>query len=196
MPRSKKIFILNEYITNKNIEIGDYTYYYSLDGEMGARDFQNKNILYHFPDIYGDKLVIGKYCAIAHDVKFIMNGGNHRMDSFSSFPFEMFDSFKKGLSLKTPKEKGDTIVGHDVWIGLGATIMPGITIGNGAIIGAMSVVTRDVEPYSIVAGNPAKQIKKRFSTSEITALQMVKWWDKTHEELLKLIPELLNKTNW
>ncbi|WP_440898063.1 Vat family streptogramin A O-acetyltransferase [Amphibacillus sp. Q70] len=158
-------------LTKPNIRIGEYTYYDSKNGEL----FEDQ-VLYHY-EIIGDQLIIGKFCSIGPGVTFIMNGANHRMDG-STYPFNIFG---KGWEKHTPTLdmlpiKGDTVIGNDVWIGMDATIMPGVKIGDGAIIGAKSVVTKDVEPYTIVGGNPAKQIKKRFAESKIKELLQIKWW--------------------
>ncbi|AGR41748.1 CatB-related O-acetyltransferase [Spiroplasma diminutum] len=188
MSKSSKIYLLKDYITNEGIEVGEYTYFYSFKNEQGVIEFQNRNVLYHFPKIHNDKLIIGKFCAIAENVKFLMNGANHNMDSFSTFPFAMFSEFKVDKKTLIPEKiKGDTIIENDVWIGYGATIMPGIKIGNGAIIAAKSVITKDVEPYSIVGGNPAKLIRMRFEEEKIKELQKLKWWDKTLEEIENII---------
>lgn len=171
---------LKNYIRSDNIIVGDYTYY---DDPDGPERFES-NVLYHFPFI-GDKLIIGKFCAIAKDVTFIMNGANHKMSGFSTYPFQIFAN---GWEKVTPKAgelpyKGDTTIGHDVWIGYDATIMPGVTIGNGAIIASKSVVSSDVPPYSIVAGNPAKVIKYRFDQAVIDTLLKVAWWDWSAEKI-------------
>lgn len=123
-----------------------------------------------------DRLIIGKFCQIASGVRFIMNGANHAIDSISTYPFKAFGGAWAGASMHV-KSKGDTIIGNDVWIGNSATIMPGVTIGNGAIIGTNSLVTKDVEPYTIVGGNPARVIRKRFDESSIQFLLKLKWWD-------------------
>jgi virginiamycin A acetyltransferase len=165
---------LKNFITNENIIVGDYTYY---DDPNGVENFE-KNVLYHFPFI-GDKLIIGKFCAIARDVKFIMNGANHKTDGFSTYPFYVFGN---GWEYSAPKDgdlphKGNTVIGNDVWIGYDSTILPGVRIGNGAIIGAKSVVTKDVPDYAIVAGNPAKVIKYRFEQKIIDKLLSLAWWN-------------------
>jgi virginiamycin A acetyltransferase len=157
-----------------NVQIGDYTYY---DDPQGPDAFR-RNILYHF-DFTGDKLIIGKFCAIATGVKFIMNGANHRTAGLSTYPFPIFGSgWMQGYAgeLDFPN-RGHTTIGNDVWIGYAALIMPGITIGDGAIIGARAVVTRDVAPYAIVAGNPAREIRRRFDEATITRLLELRWWD-------------------
>ncbi|MUJ38568.1 Vat family streptogramin A O-acetyltransferase [Aliivibrio fischeri] len=171
---------LKNFITNENIIVGDYTYY---DDPDGPENFES-NVLYHFPFI-GDKLIIGKFCAIAKDVKFIMNGANHKTSGFSSYPFYIFgNGWEKGM----PKEgelpfKGDTEIGNDVWIGYDATIMPGVKIGHGAIIASKSVVTKDVAPYSVCGGNPAVHIKQRFEQSVIDELLRLEWWNWSPEKI-------------
>lgn len=169
-----QVGFLKNFITRDNIQVGDYTYY---DDPEGPEHFEN-NVLYHFPFI-GDKLIIGKFCAIAKGAKFIMNGANHKMSGFSTYPFQIFAN---GWEKVTPAFdqlpfKGDTIIGHDVWIGYDATIMPGVKIGNGAIIASKSVVTQDIPAYAIFGGNPAKQIKLRFEPQIIAELQTIAWWD-------------------
>ncbi|QHX36295.1 CatB-related O-acetyltransferase [Spiroplasma sp. BIUS-1] len=191
MSKSSKIYFLKDYITNEGIEVGDYTYFYSFKNEQGIKEFQNRNVLYHFPKIHNDKLIIGKFCAIADEVKFLMNGANHRMDSISSFPFEMFNEFGvDSKKIRSAKVKGDTVVGNDVWIGYGATILPGVKIGNGSIIGAKAVVTKDVEPYSIVGGNPAKVIRMRFDKNKIKELEDLQWWNESIESIRNMIDKL------
>lgn len=167
-------------IKNPNIIVGDYTYY---DDPVDSANFE-RNVLYHYPFI-GDKLIIGKFCAIATGVKFIMNGANHKMDCFSTYPFSIFGN---GWEKVIPKQeelpfKGDTIIGNDVWIGYDSVIMPGIKIGNGVIIATKSVVTKDIEPYSIVGGNPAKLIRKRFDANIIEVLEKLKWWNWSPEKI-------------
>ncbi|MDX1351461.1 MAG: Vat family streptogramin A O-acetyltransferase [Thiomicrorhabdus sp.] len=171
---------LKNFISSKNIIVGDYTYY---DDPQGPERFE-KNVLYHFPFI-GDKLVIGKFCAIAKDVKFIMNGANHKISGFSTYPFQIFDN---GWEKVMPKEgelpyKGDTVIGNDVWIGFEATIMPGVKVGNGAIIASHAVVTSDVPDYCVVGGNPSKVIKYRFDDNTINALKEIAWWDWNAEKI-------------
>ena len=128
---------------------------------------------------------------IASDVTFIMNGANHLSDAISTFPFAIFgEDWSKAMEGKVYPTKGDTIIGNDVWIGYGATIMPGVTVGDGAIIATKSVVTKDVEPYAIVGGNPAKEIKKRFSEEEITNLLEIQWWDWPIEKITENVQNL------
>jgi virginiamycin A acetyltransferase len=163
---------LKNIITNPQIIVGDYTYY---DDPEDVYNFE-KNVLYLF-DFMGDKLIIGKFCQIATGVRFIMNGSNHAMNGFSTYPFKVFG---QSWAEKDPMQvvsKGDTVIGNDVWIGNGATIMQGVKIGDGSIIGTNSLVTKDVEPYTIVGGNPAKEIRKRFDDETIQMLLALKWWD-------------------
>lgn len=166
-------FIKNT-ITNPNIIVGDYTYY---DDPENASNFE-RNVLYHFPFI-GDRLIIGKFCAIAKGVQFIMNGANHKLSGASTYPFFIFGN---GWEKATPQPgelpyKGDTIIGNDVWIGYDALIMPGVNVGNGAIISSRSVVTSDVPAYAVVGGNPAKVIRMRFPADTIADLENLAWWD-------------------
>ena len=149
-----------------------------------------KNVKYHF-DFIGDKLIIGKFCMIASDVTFIMNGANHLTQSISSYPFAIFGhDWQNAMKDKTYPNKGNTIVGNDVWIGYNVTILPGITIGDGAIIAANTTVTKDVPPYSIAGGNPSKVIKKRFSDEKIETLLELKWWDWNIEKITAHVTEL------
>jgi virginiamycin A acetyltransferase len=168
-----RLCFLKNVIKNPNIIVGDYTYY---DDFENVENFE-KNVKYHF-DFIGDQLIIGKFCMIASNVTFIMNGANHLTDSISSYPFAIFgDHWSGAMEGKSYPTKGDTIIGNDVWIGFNVTIMPGINIGDGAIIAANSTITKDVQPYTIVGGNPAKEIRKRFTEFEITRLLEIKWWD-------------------
>ena len=155
---------LKNIITNPQIEVGNYTYY---DDPDDVYNFE-KNVLYLF-DFMQDRLVIGKFCQIATRVRFIMNGSNHPMDGFSTYPFRVFGKAWKDVPMDA-KNKGDTIIGNDIWIGNSATIMQGVKIGHGSIIGTNSLVTKDVEPYSIVGGNPAAVIRKRFDSDTIAFL--------------------------
>lgn len=183
----KRLCFLKNIIKNPNILVGDYTYYDDFKNPLNFEE----NVLYHF-DFIGDKLIIGKFCAIASGVKFIMNGANHNINAFTTYPFGAFSKgWEAGIdSLENLPTKGDTIVGNDVWIGMEVTVMPGVRIGNGAIIATKSVVTKDVEPYSIVGGNPAKLIKKRFDDEIIELLLKAKWWDWNIEKITENIATL------
>jgi virginiamycin A acetyltransferase len=175
-----QVCYLKNVIKNPNIIVGDYTYY---DDPIDSENFE-RNVLYHYP-FYNDKLIIGKFCAIARDTKFIMNGANHKMNCFTTYPFAIFGNGWEKVMLKIEElpNKGDTIIGNDVWIGYDCLIMPGIKIGDGAIIASKSVVVNDIEPYSIVGGNPSRLIKKRFSDELINSLLKLKWWDWEAEEI-------------
>lgn len=179
-------------VKNPNIIVGDYSYYYD---ENGADDFE-KHVT-HFYDFIGDKLIIGKFCSIASGIEFVMNGANHRMDAFSTYPFYIMGN-GWGSAIAPVKDelpiKGNTVVGNDVWIGQNVTVLPGIHIGDGAIIGLNSVVSKDIPPYTIAAGNPIKIIRKRFDDELIELLIKYKWWDKSIEEINELIP-LLSSNN-
>jgi virginiamycin A acetyltransferase len=184
-----KLCFLKNTIKNPNIIIGDYTYY---DDFENVNNFE-KNVKYHF-DFIGDKLIIGKFCMIASDVKFIMNGANHLTKSISSYPFAIFGAdWKDAMEGKQYPTKGNTEIGNDVWIGFNSTIMPGVKIGDGAIIATNSTVTKNVEPYSIVGGNPAKEIKKRFSKEQIERLLEIKWWNWEIEKITKNIQNLTSE---
>ena len=181
-----RLCFLKNIVKNPNIMVGDYTYY---DDFESVENFE-KNVKYLF-DFIGDKLIIGKFCMIASDVTFIMNGGNHLSDAISTFPFAIFgEDWSNAMEGKEYPTKGDTIVGNDVWIGYGTTIMSGVTIGDGAIIATKSVVTKDVEPYAIVGGNPAKEIRKRFSEEKIKELLEIQWWDWPIEKITENVQNL------
>jgi len=176
-----RLCFLKNIIKNPNIQVGDFTYY---DDFENVENFE-KNVKYHF-DFIGDKLIIGKFCMIASDVTFIMNGGNHLTDAITTYPFAIFgNGWEDAMKDKSYPSKGDTRIGNDVWIGHKATIMPGVTIGDGAIIATGSMVTTDVFPYSIVGGNPAKVIKKRFDDDKIKKLLDLKWWDWPLDKITK-----------
>ena len=161
-------------ITAPNIIVGDYTYYDDPDDPAG---FERNNVLFNWPE-FGDRLVIGRFCQIASGAKFVMGPANHRLHSVTTY------------HLSELPRKGDTIIGNDVWIGRESLIMPGVKIGDGAIIAARSVVTRDVEPYSVVGGNPARFVKKRFDDELIDLLLRVRWWDFAPERLAETLPLL------
>ena len=181
-----RLCFLKNVIKNPNIIVGDYTYY---DDFENVENFE-KNVKYLF-DFNGDKLIIGKFCMIASDVTFIMNGANHLSEAISAYPFSIFGhDWSHAMEGKQFPSKGDTIVGNDVWIGYGATIMPGVQIGDGAIIASKSVVTKDVSAYSIVGGNPAREIRKRFAEEKIEKLLDLKWWDWPIEKITKNVQQL------
>lgn len=180
IPGITRTGFLRPFITRPTIIVGDYTYY---DDPRGPEHFES-NVLYHF-DFIGDRLLIGRYCSIAAEVKFIMNGGNHQVDRLSTYPFSIFGHGWEAAKPEAWPMKGDTVVGHDVWIGYGSLIMPGVTIGNGAIIAAGSVVTRDVPGYAIVGGNPAALIRHRFDSDTIARLERIGWWNWDAEKVTR-----------
>ncbi len=181
-----RLCFLKNIVKNPNIIVGDYTYY---DDFENVENFE-KNVKYLF-DFVGDKLIIGKFCMIASDVKFIMNGANHLTDSLSTHPFSIFgNGWEKAMEGKTYPQKGNITIGNDVWIGYNATIMAGVTIGDGAIIATNATVVKDVEPYSIVGGNPAKEIRKRFSEETIAKLLELQWWNWDIEKITANVQQL------
>jgi len=187
-PNLPRLCFIKNVVKNPRIIIGDYTYYDDVDG---ADQFE-KHVT-HFYDFIGDKLIIGKFCAIAKGVEFVMNGANHRMDCATTYPFYIMGG-DWGSAIALVKDdlplKGDTIIGNDVWIGQNVTVMPGVHIGDGAIIGTNSVVAKDIPPYSIAVGNPCQVVRKRFDDELIELLLQFRWWDKSIEEIENLMPIL------
>lgn len=182
-----QIVYLKNVIENPNIEVGDFTIY--NDFVHDPREFQKHNVLYHYP-INRDRLVIGKFCSIACGARFLFNSANHTLKSLSSYTFPLFyEEWEHGLRPDAAWDnKGDIVIGNDVWIGYEAVILAGVTIGDGAVIGTRAVVTKDVPPYTIVGGVPAKPIRKRFPEEVTAALQELKWWDWPVERISKGIP--------
>ncbi|MDN2566286.1 CatB-related O-acetyltransferase [Aquibium sp. A9E412] len=175
MPGHDRVGFLKPIVDRPNIEIGDYTYY---DDPDGPERFVDKCVLYHYPFV-GDRLVIGRFCALAAGLAFVMNGANHAMTGFSTFPFNIFgNGWEEGFdpAAWSAGLRGDTVVGNDVWIGMQATILPGVTIGDGAIVAAKAVVGSDVPPYAVVAGNPARVVRMRFDEATVARLLAVAWW--------------------
>ncbi len=183
----KQTIYLKDVITNPNIIVGEYTMYH--DFVHDPVQFEKNNVLYHYP-VNHDKLIIGKFCSIACGARFLFNSANHAMHSLSTYPFPLFYE-QWGLDSKKVADawdnKGDIVIGNDVWIGYEAVILSGVTIGDGAIIAARAVVTSDVPAYTIVGGVPAKPIKKRFSEKVIADLTQIKWWDWTKERIAQNI---------
>ena len=178
-----QIVYLKNVITKPNIEVGDYTIY--NDYVNDPRDFEKNNVLYHYP-LNNDKLIVGKFCSIACGAKFMFTSGNHTMKSLSTYTFPIFfDEWELDpVNIRDAWDnKGDIVIGNDVWIGYEAVIMQGVTIGDGAIIGTRTLVTKDVPPYTIVGGAPAKPIKNRFSEEIIAKLLEMKWWDWPEERI-------------
>ena len=184
IPGYDKEIYVKPTIKNPQIIVGDFTY-------IADSDFESH--VTHLYEWNGDQLIIGKFCQIAAGVEFVMNGANHQMNAVSTFPLFTLEGWNASAPQKSDMPlKGDTVIGNDVWIGQNATIMPGVHIGDGAIIGANSLVSKDVEPYTIVAGNPIRVIRKRFDDELIDLLERFKWWDKSIEEINNLIPILTN----
>ena len=188
-PRTKDTYTiyLKNVITNPNIEIGDYTMYHDFLNDPTT--FEKNNVLYHYP-INHDKLIIGKFCSIACGAKFLFNSANHAKTSLSTYPFPLFFEeweLDKNNVTESWDNKGNIVIGNDVWIGFEAVILAGVTIGDGAIIGTRAVVTKDVPPYTIVGGVPAKPIRKRFDNATISELLKIKWWDWSEEKIAQNI---------
>ena len=181
---------LKSVVKNPNIIVGNFTMYNDFVND--PRQFEKNNVLYHYP-INHDRLVIGKFCSIACGAKFLFTSANHTQTSLSTYPFHIFFE-EGGLDVQSITSawanKGDIIIGNDVWIGYEAVILSGVTIGDGAIIGARAVVTRDVPPYTIAGGVPAKPIRKRFSDDTISALLNIKWWDWPKERIARHISDI------
>ena len=191
-PRSgdKETVYLKNVVSGANIEIGDYTIY--NDFVHDPRDFERSNVLYHYP-VNGDRLKIGKFCSIACGAKFLFTSGNHSLRSLSTYTFPIF--FEEwGLDVKDIcsawDNKGDIVIGSDVWIGYEALILSGVTVGDGAIIGSRAVVTKDVPPYTIVGGVPAKPIRRRFDGAVTERLEKLRWWDWDIETIRRSIPAI------
>lgn len=174
---------LKNVVTNPNIEVGEYTMYNDFVNDPA--NFEKNNVLYHYP-INHDKLKIGKFCSVACGAKFLFNSANHAMASLSTYPFPLFFEewgLEKKDVAKSWDNKGHIIIGNDVWIGYEAVILAGVTIGDGAIIGTRAVVTKDVPPYTVVGGIPAKPIKKRFDDKIISDLLEIQWWNWSNEKI-------------
>lgn len=190
LAHAPQVGFLKPLISNPLIEVGDYSYY---DDPNGPERFEAENVLYHY-DFLGDRLIIGKFCAIGQGATFIMNGANHLMDGFSTYPFAIFGKgWDEGFdpSLYKAHSRGDTLIGDDVWIGRNAIIMPGVSIGSGAIIGSHAVVASDIPAYGVVVGNPAQVVRMRFEDDIIDRLMALSWWDWPPALITQAIP-LLN----
>lgn len=183
----KETVYLNSVVTNPNISVGEYTMYNDFVND--PTQFEKNNVLYHYP-INHDRLMIGKFCSIACGAKFIFNCANHTLSSLSTYPFPLFFEdwgLKQEEVADSWDNKGDIVIGNDVWIGYEAVIMAGVTIGDGAIIGTRAVVTKDVPPYTIVGGVPARLIRKRFPDETISELLKIRWWDWPRERIAENI---------
>jgi len=190
-PAIKEVVFVKNVIRRPNIEVGDYTYY---DDPVNPTDFES-HVTHHY-EFLGDKLIIGKFCSIASGIEFIMNGANHVMHGVSTYPFNILGGDWQAFTpeLTDLPFKGNTVVGNDVWFGQQVTVLPGITIGDGAIIGANSTVTKDVAPYTIVGGNPAQVIRPRFAPDVIQALEKLAWWQRDLDWITTHIPRLTQTT--
>ena len=187
----KQTVYLNAVIKDTQIEVGDYTIY--NDFVANPLLFEKNNVLYHYP-ILREKLIIGKFCSIACGTKFLFNCANHSLKSLSTYTFPLFYEeweLEKSNITTAWDNKGNIVIGNDVWIGYEAVIMAGVHIGDGAIIAARAVVTKDVPPYTIVGGTPAKEIRKRFDAEVIQQLLMLKWWDWSTDEIRQCLPYIM-----
>lgn len=186
-----RVVFLKPLVTDPRIQVGEFTYY---DDPDAAAEFETRNVLY----AYGaEKLIIGKYCAIASGTRFLMAGAEHPTMGVSTYPFTMFGGAwaESTLDLVTNMpSRGDTVVGNDVWFGYGATVMPGMTIGNGAIVAAGAVVTADVPPYTIVGGNPARPIRARYEPEDVERLERAAWWDWPVELVTRHVRTIMSGT--
>ena len=188
----KQIVYLKNVINTPDIEVGDYTMY--NDFVHDPIDFEKNNVLYHYP-VNGDRLVIGKFCSIACGAKFLFNSANHTLNSLSNYPFPIFfeewQLDKKDVA-SAWDNKGDIVIGSDVWIGYEAVIMAGVHVGDGAIIASRAVVTKDVPPYTIVGGMPAKEIRMRFDKDTVDRLQELQWWNWNIEKITRYLPHIMS----
>lgn len=184
-PGDTQIVYLQDVVNGPNIEVGAYTIY--NDFVHDPRDFEKNNVLYHYP-VNGDRLKIGKFCSVACGAKFLFTSGNHSLRSLSTYTFPIFYE-QWGLDPKNIRDawdnKGDIVIGNDVWIGYEAVILSGVTVGDGAVIGTRAVVTKDVPPYTIVGGVPARPIRRRFDPQTIARLEELHWWDWEEERIAR-----------
>ena len=184
----KQTVYLNAVIKDPQIEVGDYTIYNDFVADPLL--FEKNNVLYHYP-IHQEKLIIGKFCSIACGTKFMFNCANHTLKSLSTYTFPLFYEeweLEKSNITTAWDNKGDIVIGNDVWIGYEAVIMAGVHIGDGAIIAARAVVTKDVLPYTVVGGTPAKEIRKRFDAEIIQQLLLLKWWNWSTDKIRQCLP--------
>ena len=190
----KQTVYLDAVVTDPAIEIGAYTMYNDFVND--PVDFEKNNVLYHYP-INKDRLIIGRFCSIACGAKFIFTSANHTMSSLSTYPFPLFfEEWDLPISevAKAWDNKGDIVIGNDVWIGYEDVIMAGVHIGDGAVIAARAVVTKDVPPYTIVGGTPARKIRMRFEAETIAKLQQIQWWNWPVEKIRQSLPYIMNGT--
>jgi len=188
------IVYLKNCVKSPYIEAGDYSFYHDPDH---PEDFEKKCVRYHYPFVNNDRLIIGKFCSIACGAKFIFNGANHTLNSLSTYPFSvMANEWDLEIPINQAWDnKGDIVIGNDVWIGFEAIIMAGVTIGDGAIIGTRALVTKDVAPYTIVGGIPAKKIRQRFSDEQIDFLLKLKWWNWSETTIKQNLDQIMHPEN-
>ena len=189
-PEIKEVVFVKNVITRPNIEVGDYTYY---DDPVAPEKFE-EHVTHHY-EFLGDKLIVGKFCSIAKGIEFVMNGSNHVMKGISTYPFNILGGAwaDNVPNLSDLPLKGDTVVGNDVWFGQNVTVPPGVKIGDGAIIGAKSVVTKNVPAYAIVGGNPIKVIRYRYDEETIALLEKLAWWNRDVDWITAHIDQLTTK---
>ena len=187
LPAHPRVVFLRNCVRSSRIVVGDFTYY---DDPREAERFEENNVLYHYGP---ERLVIGKFCALAQGVRFLMNGANHRMSGISTYPFPIFGGvWAKHMDLVDDlPSRGDTIVGNDVWLGFESLVMPGVRIGDGAIVAARAVVAGEVRPYAVVAGNPARELRRRFDDATVERLLSIAWWNWPVEKIARYARELM-----
>ncbi len=189
-PHDNTIVYLKNVIAGPNIEVGDYTIYNDFADD--PRNFEKNCVLYHYP-VNGDKLIIGRFCSIACGARFLFTSGNHALSSLSNYSFPVFFD-EWGLQGKDITQawdnKGDIVIGNDVWIGYEAVIMSGVHIGDGAVIGTRAVVTKDVPPYTIVGGVPARPIRRRFDEETVEKLLKLRWWERDEAWIREKLPHI------
>lgn len=193
MNGNTEVVYLKNVIDDPDIQVGEHTYYH--DFRRDPRDFVKNNILYHYPEFHRDTIIIGKYCSLACGTTFICPLANHNFTSMANYPFAIANehwALPEEYGTKVSTFKGPTVVGNDVWFGYDSVVMPGVHIGDGAIIGTRSVVTKDVPPFTVVAGDPAHFIRLRFDQATIDKLMALKWWDLPDEEIREFLPELID----
>lgn len=188
IPGAPRLAFLRAVVSHPQVEIGEHSYY---DDPDGPEHFLERCVPYLF-DFVGDRLVIGRFVMIATGVRFLMNGGNHDLSGFSAYPFGAFPGWR-GAPAPEGNNRGDTIIGHDVWIGREAMILPGTRVGHGAIIGARAVVGGEVAPYAVVAGNPARELRRRFDPATVAALLEIAWWDWPDERIERNLRAILGQ---
>ncbi|MDW7712459.1 MAG: CatB-related O-acetyltransferase [Deferrisomatales bacterium] len=188
IPAFPRVCFLRNIVTNPDIQVGEYTYY---DDPANPEGFE-RNVLYHYPFV-GDRLIIGRFCAIAAGVTFLMNGANHRLGGISTHPFEIFGSgWEATQDAGEEPSRGDTVVGNDVWLGYRSSVLPGVQVGDGAVVAALAVVAADVPPYAVVAGNPARVVRRRFPEEVVEQLLRIAWWAWPPEKITRNLARIVS----